>query len=248
MTAWCSAAEPTLKPHSINQTLVVCAEDTGWPPFSYPPKSNGDRFVGFNQDLLQQIFAQRHINYDVVVRPWKRCLKEAISGEVNIVLDASSNPQRQQDYLLTEPIYELTPIFFFARQKAEQYKQPTEAKQLAGLAICGQDGYIYNNFGFDDSLINRLSKDINRVLDLSILDRCNIGLARKEVLLTELKTFARADQIGYQLIANTPKEKFYWLINKNTPFATELKTIIDHEVAALYKTKRANELLNHYFR
>ncbi|MBK8970329.1 MAG: hypothetical protein IPM37_02735 [Hahellaceae bacterium] len=95
------------------------------------------------------------------------------------------------------------------------------------LNLCGQAGYTYSNFTIDDTKVERVSEDLAKVLDLTRLDRCDLGLARKEVLLTELKSYQYASAIKYQSIENAQKEDFYWMINRQYPFAEELKQIID---------------------
>lgn len=228
--------------------VVVCSEDAGWPPFSYSADGTAETFQGFNADLMKNIFDKNGINYRIVIRPWKRCLQDGAAGDVNIILDAAKNPEREQTYLLTEPVYSLTPVVFFPASDASQYPQPVSAPKLEAMLICGQKGYTYNNFGFDNDRVAMISKDLPKVLDLVLLKRCDLGLARKEILLSELTDYIGADKFAWQTLESVPPENFYWMLNRNFVYSSELKSIIDQEVAALYQSGAAQSMLSRYLK
>jgi len=230
-----------------NRKLILCAEDAGWPPFSFQRESSTEAFRGFNADLIKLIFDKHGISYEVVIRPWKRCLSDGILGDVSIVMDAAKNAEREAKYLLSEPVYSLTPVVFFAKGKSSLYPDYLNAADLQELRACGQKGYTYSNFGFDNTRVELVSEALLHVLGLAVLERCDIGLARKEVFLYELKSFADAPKLDYRPLQNASKEQFYWMINRQLDFAEELKQLIDKEVSELYRSGKAQELLNAYF-
>lgn len=233
-----------------NGTVTVCAEDAGWPPFSTPgettPDSGEPSLTGYNADLLARIFGAQGIPYRVVIRPWKRCLQDGIHGDVTLVLDAASNPERERDYLLTEPIYSLTPGVFFPAGRSEQYPPPLTSAHLAQQQICGQKGYIYDNFGVRNEWVDMVSEDLDKILDLVALERCDFGLARLEILRTELQTYPFPERIAWQPLSGQPREPFYWLLNRHTPGVTQLKAVIDTEMAILRTSGDADQLLERY--
>lgn len=230
-----------------NRKLTLCAEDAGWPPFSFQKHSPDEPFHGFNADLMKLIFDKYDINYEVVIRPWKRCLSDGIVGDVSIVMDAAKNEEREKNYLLTEPTYSLTPVIFFSKTKSDKYPEKINAAELQSLRACGQKGYTYTNFGFDDERMELVSETLQHVLDLAVLERCDIGLARKEVFLYVMNTYDNASKVDYRPLQNASKEQFYWMINRRLDYAAELKQLIDKEVADLYRSGKAQELLNRYF-
>ncbi len=229
-----------------DRNITLCAEDAGWPPFSFPQNTPTESFKGFNADLIKLIFDKHSIKYEVVIRPWKRCLNDGAIGDVSIVMDAAKNPEREKKYLLTEPIYSLTPIVFFAKTKSHLYPVHLVASDLQTLRACGQKGYTYNNFGFDNERVELISESLSHVFDLAVLERCDIGLARKEVFLNELKSFPNSHKLDYRTLQNASKESFYWMINRQLEFADELKQLIDKEVSELYRSGKAQELLKVY--
>jgi polar amino acid transport system substrate-binding protein len=231
-----------------NRKVILCAEDAGWPPFSFQKKTPDEAFHGFNADLLKLIFDKHGILYEVVIRPWKRCLSEGIMGDVSIVMDAAKNDEREEKYLLTEPVYSLTPVIFFAGSKSHLYADQVNAGDLQTLRSCGQKGYTYSNFGFENGRVELISEALPHVLDLAVLERCDIGLARKEVFLHELKSYDNARKLDYRPLSNAAKEPFYWMINRQLSYAAELKQLIDKEVAELYRAGKAQALLNGYLK
>jgi len=232
---------------SLDRPFIVCYEDAGWPPYSFLPTQNDSEFRGFNADLLKRVFGRHGIDYRVVMKPWKRCMQDAISGDVDMVMDAASNPQRQRDYLFTEPVYSLTPVFFFPLDKASLYSEPTTADKLQSLFVCGQKGYTYNNFGFNNDNVAMVSKDLEKVVDLTLIGRCDIGLSRKEILLSELSGDSRAEKIVLQTLVDMPPEPFYWMISRRHPKAAAVKAWIDKQVAEIYESDEARQLLEKYF-
>ena len=109
------------------------------------------------------------------------------------------------------------------------------------------NGTIYNNFGFDNQRVQMISETLPHLFDLAVLERCEIGLAREEVYLYELQSYADADKLDYRLLQNAPQEPFYWMINRQLEFAKELKQLIDQEVSELYRSGKAQEILKKYF-
>ncbi|TNC79800.1 MAG: hypothetical protein C9356_17205 [Oleiphilus sp.] len=229
------------------ETLIICSEDAGWPPYSFVSPDENAKFSGFSHDLFERIFTAHGIEYLVEIKPWKRCLQEGIAGPVHLVLDAASNPQRARDYLLTEPIYSLKPVFFTAREHALAVQKNVSIDQLKSLIACGQKGYTYTNFGFDNSLVPRVSKDLPKLLDLVRLGRCDVGLGRDEILRAELKNYEWPDQFYISEIPDTALEPFYWMINRKFDFAPALKKHIDEQVQRIYQSGEAELLLNRYF-
>lgn len=239
-----SQAEPV----PTDRSLLVCAEDANWPPYSYQPASPGQPFSGYNQDVLNHILSPLKIPYEVVIRPWKRCLHDTEGGDIDLTLDAAKNPEREEKYLLTNPVYQLTPIFFFVKQRQYDYNNIDHAEQLkSNRTVCGQQGYTYNNFGFDNEEVRMVSKDLPKLIDVVMTHRCDVGLARKEILLTELKNSSFKETLSYRPFPHVSSEAFYYLINRSKPYANELKSILDTGIANMQNSGEAEALLKAYF-
>lgn len=89
--------------------MISLATDP-FPPYIIKNK-NGDGFHGVYIDFLDEIFANiAGIKYKAVLRPWKRCLREAEIGSVDGVLMLFKTPEREVYLAYTKPI--LTEIMF----------------------------------------------------------------------------------------------------------------------------------------
>ena len=82
--------------------------------------------------------------------------------------------------MLTNPVYQLTLIFFFVKQRQYDYNNIDHAEQLkSNRTVCGQRGYTYNNFGFDNEEVRMVSKDLPKLIDVVMTHRCDVGLAQR---------------------------------------------------------------------
>jgi polar amino acid transport system substrate-binding protein len=233
----------------IKAPIIVCAEDAGWPPFSIPFEGTDKNFQGLNLDILERIFKKHSINFKIVVRPWKRCLFDGKNQDVNIVLDAAKNPQREKDYLLTDSVYSLKPIVFYHEKYSSKFSAPVTPKYLKSLdLICGQKGYTFNNFGLKNEDVTGISKGIHEILELVRKERCSAGLTRKEVLLNELNDYEHSQIIKIQNIIGADVEPFYWLINKNFSYSSELRDLINSELSILNSSGVRKGMLKKYFK
>lgn len=245
LTGFSALAE---SPEETFGLVTVCAEDAGWPPYSIPPATETDAFDGYNKSLLDRMFRDQGVDYRVVIRPWKRCLQDAISGDVTLVMDAAKNPQRAETYLLTDVIYDLTPIAFFPAQRERTLDERIEPSSLAGLVVCGQNGYTYRNFGVSEESVERVSEDLYRVLDLVAIGRCDAGLARLEVMLYNLRDYDKVQQLVWRPMAGSNQESFYWMINRSYPHAEALKAWIDWSLQGMKERGETKVLLQPWLR
>lgn len=218
-----------------DQVINICVEDSGWPPFSILEsrgEKNGELISGKNHEFLKYIFKKYNLKYSIHIKPWKRCLYEGIHGNIQIVLDAALNDQRRKEYITTQTIYELTPVFLYSTKKFSSLSKEMTSKQLKKLGQgCGQVGYIYDNFGFQNEELNLQAKDLQNLLSLVSKRRCAFGLARLEVYQYEKELYNNFNELNFGNILNAQNESFFWLINKNYKYAAHLKTIIDDEIS-----------------
>lgn len=229
------------------QTLLVCSEDAGWPPFSFMPAQPDAQFSGFNQDVMAKIFTAQGIRFEVKIKPWKRCLQDGLDGTVHIILDGASNPQREKDYLFTRQIYSLKPVYFLSKQHRLASESDLTLEDLKSLKVCGQKGYTYTNFGFNNDKVAQISKDLHKVLDLTRLSRCDIGLGREEVLRAELTSYDYGSDLVIRPVPGASEEAFFWLLSRQFENVQGLKQHIDANIERLYESGEAQMLMGNYF-
>ena len=79
--------------------IRVCGDAIDWPPYTYVLN---DKARGYDVDILEEVFTQQGLSYDITMTSWSRCLRGAKNGEFDLALSASFNEQRNKDYLYTD--------------------------------------------------------------------------------------------------------------------------------------------------
>lgn len=234
------------------KVVTFCAEDGEWPPFNFFLRENGvktTQSVGYDLDVLRAIF----IKHDIVARfeiiPWKRCLSLTKRGEYDAILSASLNPERVASFITSEPYYSITPSYFYLR---EDYPGGLSFKSVLNIEsknICGRQGYNYVNFGFDNRRVQRVAKDHDTLIRMTIARRCKVFLARSEIFfgLTYLGLpTSLHKELAYKKIPNVKPETFHILISRQFKYANELKSIIDNGVDELRRSGELENILKKY--
>ncbi|WP_018691042.1 substrate-binding periplasmic protein [Algicola sagamiensis] len=238
--------------HFQNETILFCGETGEWPPFNFFERKSGEKTalsVGYDIDIARIIFSKHQLNYKVVIKPWKRCLSEAIEGKVHVVFSASTNPQRDRDYLLSTSYYSVRPILAFGpKTTIEQQKLLLDKKAGGGAILCGRTGYNYANFGFEEHQIKVRVKTYGQLIELAQKGRCTAFLARYEPLHGQQIIDSKLDfkQLEFAFIPGVEPEPFYMLISRNYEFAYELKGVLDEGIYNLKKARSHLSVLSRY--
>lgn len=92
-------AEPA--PFATPSRHVRLASDPQWPPFSF---GEPERLVGLDVDLVRLVERRLGQRFDrVAVADWSTALRLARAGEVEVLSGAARTPEREKDFLFTEP-------------------------------------------------------------------------------------------------------------------------------------------------
>ncbi len=166
-----------------------------------------------------------------------------------MLLPVSLNKERKSKYLISDRVYTTTPCYFYLKRNFPNglnLKSPDDV--LAYSEICGRHGYNYVNFGLENNNVERYSKDFEALVGMLKKDRCNIVLARLEVIAGHAligKSYLD-DEIGYVPVPGVPPESFHFMISKNYPHGDELLKIINAGILRLRKQGRLKEILKKY--
>lgn len=74
--------------NAIAATLKICFEDVPQRPWTFPDGS------GLNLDLLRLAEKKLHEQFEFHSKPWKRCLEEVRSGQMDAVVGAAETAER----------------------------------------------------------------------------------------------------------------------------------------------------------
>ncbi|MCG7496174.1 transporter substrate-binding domain-containing protein [Vibrio sp. Of7-15] len=234
------------------KVVTFCAEDGEWPPFNFFLRENGvktKKSVGYDLDVLRAILIKHDIVAKFEIIPWKRCLNLTKRGRYDAILSASLNPERVASFITTEPYYSITPSYFYLREDYPGGLSFQAVQKIDSKNICGRQGYNYVNFGFDNRKIQRVAKDHDTLIKMTIARRCKVFLARSEIFFglnyLGLPTTSY-NQLDYKNIPNINPETFHVLISRQFKYANELKLIIDKGVDELKKSGELETFLRKY--
>lgn len=234
------------------KVVTFCAEDGEWPPFNFFLRENGvktNQSVGYDLDVLRAILIKHDIVAKFEIIPWKRCLNLTKRGRYDAILSASLNPERVASFITTEPYYSITPSYFYLRQDYPSGLSFQSVLNIDSKNICGRQGYNYVNFGFDNRQVQRVAKDHDTLIKMTIARRCKVFLARYEIFfgLTYLGLpTSLHKKLAYKNIPNIEPETFHVLISRRFKYSSELKLIIDNGVAELKKSGELENILRKY--
>lgn len=226
-------------------TLQVCADNAGWPPYTY---EYNNRVVGYDIDVLTLILQPDAIHYNVTLLPWARCLHLVQLGEYHIVLSASFNEERARNYHMTQPYYTVQPSYIYNSKRFPDGLNITQPKDLLNYKVCGLQGYNYLPFGIQSTLVDRETRTFGQVVQKTLANRCDVFLARYEVLggFAQLGENYLRDGLVAVAVPTIAAEPFYMLISRAYPYATALVEQLNTGIESLAKDGQLDRLLADY--
>ncbi|WP_108651105.1 substrate-binding periplasmic protein [Dongshaea marina] len=243
-------------PYPESKTLVIGIEEgSDWPPYEYYKRQGGevtDEVAGFNVELLHAILDPLGIRFEFRSCPWKRCLALLNQGdEIQMILPTSLNSERKANYLHSRAVYSITPSYFYLKERYPaglDIQHPSDLLKLKHL--CGRFGYNYANFGLDNEQVIRKAKNYQKLTDKLMMGRCDAILARYEVFAAHklLGMPYLTPEIAHAAIPGVPKEKFYFLLTRHSPYSAELLGIINRGLERLHKEDKLQKMLAHYLK
>lgn len=238
------------------EVVKVCDDTSPWPPFSYPaPIQKGQitiRYTGAMVEFLEVLFAEINLEYTLKHKPWKRCLEELKNSsgpdDIEIVINASSNPERVKNYHVSKPIYHLNPGVFYSIHrypKGLDLKSPGDLKKYK---ICGVRGYNYQEYGLVDSDLFFVSGTLKKILKM-------VGTGRCEVVVSSIEPVLGSKLFGDSILPNNvriikiPYSKaspFHLLIARNSSRGLRLLEQMNFAIDKLMKDGTWARIMNKY--
>jgi polar amino acid transport system substrate-binding protein len=235
---------------ALPSVISVCDDGAEWPPYTYYKRVDGARtnvLTGFSVEYLQRVLDRKGLRFTLELIPWKRCMAEVINGHYAMLLNASLNPERARDFLVTMPYYALTLVYFYDADRP----RPTvnSAADLRTLHSCGVSGYNYAPFELEPDMIDTNAKDLPQAfLKLKrghcdvVPDRLEVAIGYEAIGMLDLK----AEGIRYALVPNLPRSPFFMMVSRNVPYANELLAVLNEGIAAIEASHEAYHLAAKY--
>lgn len=225
-------ANTTLAGDGMN-TVSSCWEDGLKPPYLMLDPS--DRPTGIAVDMVDEIFRRKNIRVQHVVRPWKRCLAEVESGEVDLVPNSSYREERARYALYSAPLYETHLVLFYTHRRFPAPPRITRIEDLQAFRLGGILGFNYDQYAGKLS-IETSARNRRALLQMLQVDRYDFAVEQLEIVrMMEVRGEIRLNGIGHTPDPVTPTKAFHVLVSKRHPDATRVKKILDEGIAGLQR-------------
>jgi polar amino acid transport system substrate-binding protein len=110
-----------------------------FPPFKYV---EGDKPVGSDTEIVEQVVQRMGLVPHVFSKPWKRILEEAAQGKFAIVYLITRSPDREAEFLLSKPLSTVMDVFY--KRKADKVVWKKNGyEELYRYSIGISEGYSY---------------------------------------------------------------------------------------------------------
>lgn len=233
-------------------SIRFCGDGSGWPPYTYMDRFEPGIIKGYDVDVLHEILDPLGIVAEIHFPSWKQCLERAAEGHAfQVALSASYKESRTRDFIYTRSYYQTQQSYFYAR---ERFPTPPVVKSVDDLYrygnVCGRYSYNYEGAGqLKNDRMKRVAKSYAALVARTLNGDCAFFIGRPSVL----KGFRLVGEslIDTDLIADAPvpgakPDYFYMLISKKSPYAEELKVILDDGIKRLQETGRLTEIYQTY--
>ena len=135
------------------QALAVDSITLGngeWKPY----QSKGLKHFGYASQIVSEAFASQGIEVKYKFYPWARALESAKKGAVDGTFLWGHKKERENDFLFSDPIVDVTYVFFYLKKKGFDWQDIEDLKDLnVGVTI----KYSYGN-AFDKGKERKLFK------------------------------------------------------------------------------------------
>jgi polar amino acid transport system substrate-binding protein len=235
----------------IPKAIKICDMADEWPPYTYFERAGGkptEKIIGFSIDYVTEILSKHNITATIVLIPWRRCLAEVESGVSAMLLNASVNEERKTKYLISDPYYEVTDVYFYSQ--AKPIKNISNTDQLKKYTLCGQAGFNYVTFGVKAEDIETTASSFEMLMTMLKGRRCDLALGRKEIAAGHRFTngidYTKSEEFGFGPIIGMKPAPFHMMISRKIPYANELLTLINRGITEIKKQKKDKPLKSKY--
>lgn len=229
------------------QPVLFCGDKAGWPPYTY---EEGKTLKGYDLDVLARIFEKTGQSYKVHMLPWRRCLEMVKDGQMHVALSASGNEERATTYRMSAPYYYMTPSYIYLKSRFPDGLDIPPNQITKHHKVCGLRGYSYHSFGIASEKVETTSRTFSQLFSKTAAGRCDLLLARYEVLLGFALT---GTPLLSELWQHTPvpgieADDFRMLVSRNLDNSESLHQFLNQSIISLDKTGVLDELLEAYLK
>lgn len=161
-------------------SFTGCAEPADGPPWLFHDPKQGGRAAGFTADFWPVLFGT--MGHELRLRtdlPFKRCLRAVAAGEVDFVLGAYRDPEREQVLVFGAPYRMLTPQVFYRQAQPLDVRSKADLKRWRG---CGMNGSSYAHYGLGPGELDQGARSYRVLIEKLMVGRCDYFVEELEVI------------------------------------------------------------------
>jgi polar amino acid transport system substrate-binding protein len=245
-------ADPRLR----GWTLQACDDANEWPPYTYAERVDGrktQRIQGFSVALLERLLQPLGVDIKLELLPWARCLQEVRRGlDYQLLLNATRNPERARDFLITTPIYSTRTHYFWSRRVHPQGLQVRGQADLKRYRLGGVHGYTYSQLDQIDMRTLQRAPNYASLVQMLHLDRIDVIVVGEEVFhgLAGLPGYelAQDPDLGRAPLAVERPNHFHMMISREHPLGPVLHAALQTGLAELARSGELDSLRAKYLK
>jgi polar amino acid transport system substrate-binding protein len=240
-----SVAKSAPPPLLVDLPLKICGDGAEWPPYHF--QQNGE-YKGYDLEILHAILDPLDISFEFSMPPWKRCQLGTKVGDYQIAVSAAYSLERDQDYVITDAYYSMTPaVVTTAGFLADQTEVSLE--ELKQWRVCGIHGYHYSFVDVDTLNMVFRGPDYAQTIQKLGGKPCDVVLARREAVLGFNKNMGiqiLGSQHRIPTIKGAKTDPFYLLLSREYRQVDQLKKILNQGIQSLKASGKLDGMLNKY--
>lgn len=235
-------------PVPAGQVLAICDDINEWPPYLYHQRDNGaptSKLVGYSIDVLDEILTGQRIKYTVTLLPWARCTSGVAAGKYALAINASRNPGRERDFLVTSTYYAVRNFYFYSRKHYPNGLPIKGIDDLRREKVCGILNYDHSPMGFKPGDIDQGSKTYDALIGKLHLGRCTLFISQYEAMLGYAligHSYFDDPDLGYAQIPGYRLASFTMLVSRAVPYGTALRDMLSREIDAMQASGRLDAI------
>jgi polar amino acid transport system substrate-binding protein len=228
------------------KTLSACDDANEWPPYAYWRRVDGrpsQELTGYTVELIRRIAARRGFQLQIQLLPWKRCLEAVRQGEILMLLNSISTPERERDYWISPVLYESQLLVLWSSRQHPEGLVARKQAELVKLRIGGLHGYSYSQLGpIDESKLIR-APNYQSLLQMLHLGRVDVALVNEAVMLGHAalghRELGDADALRWRVLEDRQPSRFHVMTTRARPEGLALQQAVAAELPLL---ERSGEL------
>lgn len=240
------------------ETVRICDDVAGWPPFVYNPVVNGkldeSQVTGATVELLDAIFKEINLNYTLELLPWKRCMQEVegypTKGSFEAFSNGSYSEERARLYHTSLPIYSLDRGVFYSTEKFPNGIDVNSVEKIKNYRVCGVLGYTYELWGLGEGEIDLGPKSSAAALKMVSLGRCDVFPSNLAPIYGQAsigESIVPSDVNAY-VIDYIPARTFHIFISRGSERGESLLKKVNDAISLLKETGEHDEIFNRYYK